>query len=430
MFASPLKKILIVLLIASTTPVQSEDKALMELLKALLDSNTIDQKTHDLIRDIANPETTPPVDQPASQAISQQASPPTVRQPDKITIGGRIQADAAFYRDHQSTHQDGTELRRARLFAQGNISTAWRYKLQYDFTGTGRDGIRDTYLGYQFSDTTKLQIGNIKQPFSLQSLTSSKHILFTERALPDTFSPGRSIGLKINHAGSNHQASVGIFGDRVDSTGDNEDFSFTGRFSMTPIQTVDKLWHVGASASYQNNNSRALRLSTRPESHITNTRIIDTGDIDSAAVTRFVAETAFIHKAWHGQAEYYHARLDNRLGSALKFSGFYLAGSWFLTGESMQYKTGQGIFSAIKPNSIVGEGGIGAWQLAVRFSSLDLTDGNINGGQQDNLSLGLNWYATPKIRFTMNYINTLAVDGGTYHDDTLQLLQFRTQVAF
>ena len=49
------------------------------------------------------------------------------------------------------------------------------------------------------------------------------------------------------------------------------------------------------------------------------------------------------------------------------------------------------------------QGGWGAWEVSARWSSLDLTDGPIDGGELDILSLGLNWWLSPIFNVNMNY---------------------------
>ena len=62
-------------------------------------------------------------------------------------------------------------------------------------------------------------------------------------------------------------------------------------------------------------------------------------------------------------------------------------------------------------------GGIGALELALRFSGINLNDGEetvtegsysgsslIEGGQLNNVTLGLNWYINPNSRIMFNYV--------------------------
>ncbi len=47
--------------------------------------------------------------------------------------------------------------------------------------------------------------------------------------------------------------------------------------------------------------------------------------------------------------------------------------------------------------------GRGAWQIAARYSGLDLNSVGINGGTLNSLTLGLNWFLTPNMKVQWNY---------------------------
>ena len=49
--------------------------------------------------------------------------------------------------------------------------------------------------------------------------------------------------------------------------------------------------------------------------------------------------------------------------------------------------------------------GMGAWQVAARYSYADFNDSDILGGVGEAFTLGLNWYWTPYARLQFNYIN-------------------------
>ncbi len=443
-------------------PVQAENQALMELLKALQENGTIDEQVYELVKNVAQSESENQkkvvqeitreevsqsvdrvVDKAADKAVKEKvelaskelAKEEKEKSENSIRIGGRIQIDAATYNGDIAGHSDGTEIRRARLFAKGNLGKAWEYKLQYDFTGDGIDGIQDAYLDYKGFENYKIRIGHFEEPLSLQNMTSSKYVLFTERGLPNVFEGGRNLGLQLSRSGNNWTAAAGLFGDGRDGAADDNDegFGASGRFTYAPIYEKNRVLHLGASASYHSTGSiDALRFRVRPESHLTNTRLVDTGSFDADSYNRFVGEAAFISSSFHVQGEYYYTSVDRDISTNadLDFSGFYVEGGWFLTGESMNYKPSKGIYSRVTPKGIVGKGGIGAWQVALRFSSLDLTDEDVIGGEEDNFTLGLNWYPTPNIRFAANYVNVLDVDGGSNDGDEPESFQIRSQVEF
>jgi len=444
-------------------PVQAENQALMELLKALQENGTIDEQTYQMVKNVAQSESEnekklvqeitreqvshsvdEAVDKATDKAVKEQfeiaskelAKEKQEKSENSIRIGGRIQIDAATYNGDIAGHSDGTEIRRARLFAQGNLGTAWGYKLQYDFADDiVIDGIRDAYLDFKGFESFKIRVGHTKEPFSLQNMTSSKYVLFTERALPIVFTRGRNLGLEVIHNDKNWSAAVGIFGRGVNGAelDNDEGFGASSRVTYAPINEENRVLHLGATAAFRSTGSiDALRFRVRPESHLTNTRLVDTGFFDADSYNRFVGEAAFISGPFHVQGEYYHTSVDRDISTNadLDFSGFYVEGGWFLTGESMNYKPSKGTYSRVTPRGIVGKGGIGAWQVALRFSSLDLTDEDITGGEEDNFTFGLNWYATPNIRFAANYVNVLDVDGGINDGDEPESFQIRSQVEF
>jgi len=130
------------------------------------------------------------------------------------------------------------------------------------------------------------------------------------------------------------------------------------------------------------------------------------------------------------RAEYFYADTDRRRGDDLSFNGWYIQTAYVPTGESRNYNPSAGKFGRFKPARPVGSGGPGAWQLAARISEVDLTDGMIEGGAERNLTLGINWFLEPTLRFSFNYVNVLDVDGGANAGDEPSSYQARAYIDF
>ena len=76
-----------------------------------------------------------------------------------------------------------------------------------------------------------------------------------------------------------------------------------------------------------------------------------------------------------------------------------------------------------------GKGGHGAWELAARMSKIDLEDSGVEGGEETNVTLGVNWYATPSIRFMLNYVDVIDQKQEGKRDEP-SLVEMRAQVDF
>jgi phosphate-selective porin OprO/OprP len=45
----------------------------------------------------------------------------------------------------------------------------------------------------------------------------------------------------------------------------------------------------------------------------------------------------------------------------------------------------------------------GAWQIAARYSWIDLQDSGMNGGEEQNVTAALNWHLFSNLRMQFNY---------------------------
>ncbi len=135
----------------------------------------------------------------------------------------------------------------------------------------------------------------------------------------------------------------------------------------------------------------------------------------------FGLELAAARKSMSFRSELFRARWDLKNGETRDFDGYYLQVNKALTGESFQYA--QGKFLRLRP-----ENRRGAWEVGLRYSHVDLRDGDVDGGRQNNTSLALNWYAPgQQLRLMANlvYVDADTPDGGR---ETPWYFQLRAQL--
>ena len=337
-------------------------------------------------------------------------------------LSGRLMLDYAFYDEDVAQLDDGGEIRRARLAVKGDLAESWNYKLEVDFAG-GDTEVKDAYIGFSGLPIGALTLGNQKVPQSLEEQTSSRFITFMERSLPNAFYIGRRLGAQFQHHSDSYGVQAMLFGQEPnDSTGGE---GFGARAYYTPLRGENGLVHLAASAVWEDPEDGGIsqvRYRARPESHVTDVRLVNTGRIDGVDRQRVTGlEAAAVFGSVHVQAEWLGADVSRDFGADYDFSGYYITAGWFITGESRPYKNGK--FDRVKPLA-----DSGAWEVAIRASHLDLNDGAITGGEEDNLGLAVSWYALPNLRFTGEYIDveTDLASG----EDNPNVFQFRAQYDF
>ncbi len=327
----------------------------------------------------------------------------------KLKFGGRIQADYHFEDVDQglSSGGDGFEFRRARLFFSGTIYERVEFKAQYDFAGGDAD-FKDVWIGLK-AGKGKVQFGHFKEFFSLEELTSSKYLAFLERSLNNAFSPGRNSG--IGFSGKNGDKvnwGFGAFYDANDfgvSTDENN-LDITGRVAFRPLyeDKGKKMFHIGIAAT-QKDRASQIRFRVRPEAHFTG-RYVDTKSFAADDALILGLELAGVHNSFWWAAEYNQADVSTPVGPDPSFDAGYIQLGYLFGGNHRRYKTSAGAFDRQKPASNWDmDGGKGAWEIALRYSTIDLTDAGISGGEENNLTLGVNWYLNPATRLMINYIN-------------------------
>jgi phosphate-selective porin OprO/OprP len=375
----------------------------------------------------------------------------------KLKFGGRIQADGAYIAADeeidaafQAAGDDketgwGTEFRRARLFFSGTVYEDIFFNAQYDFGGGDAD-FKNVLVGVQnIPYIGQTWIGHFKEPNSLEELTSSKYITFMERALPNIFSPSRNMGVEFfnNHFDKRLYWAIGGFQQADDfgfSFNDFSDWNLSLRVTGRPwLQGKDKFVHLGLSYSHgfrnETETGARVRYRQRPEAHLSPNRLVDTGSLFTDDVDLLVPEVALVYGPFSFQGEYFYNKLNSGVENDPTFTGWYAYVSYFVTqGDHRSYKGWS--FARVSPNrnfSIKG-GGIGAIELALRYSELDLNDEAIRGGKEGDWTFGINWYLTPNTRFQFNYIRANIEDrnsgGVIIADSDMNVFQTRFQIDF
>jgi phosphate-selective porin OprO and OprP len=371
----------------------------------------------------------------------------TVRSPDdsvNFHLGGRLHTDIGAGGSPAVTDEfpDNVAVRRMWIEPKLTFNKDLIFNLQYDPTNASTP-IKNLLVSYKAFGPFTVTGGNFTEPFSLDRLTSNNDIMFMERSLANAFVPGRNTGFAIGTHGHNWTLAAGIFGGNINSSVDQGGTAGTIRATYAPILTSNEVLHFGVAASHRSLDRAmpAVSFDTSPESFLFKASLVDTGRIDARAIDRIGAEFAWAHGAFRTQAEYMTTHVERWIGGDVNFQGGYIQGAWVINGKSPRYAidadtaTEVGVFKRVQPESAqrLSRGGFGVFEVAARYSAIDLTSGDIQGGFQQDVTLGLNWYPEPFIRVMGNYIHAWAnptAQAVTGRPAEADIGQIRLQIAF
>jgi phosphate-selective porin OprO/OprP len=412
-----------------------------------------------------------------------------------ISLTSRLHFDVGgyWYRPNSSltTPQgldNGIDARRARIGVLGTFNGDWNYALVYDFGGSSdglppvsgapTSGIENAYVSYVGLKPVAFDIGYLDTPYTLDEATSSNDIMFMERSsaqvIATSISAGdfrSAAGVRGNTdrlwagayitgptSGTTHIAAPTITAagspGTIGSPGFTEQIGGVTRVAYQLLQDPAYSLHIGGDAEFLFNavGTNTLTLSDRPELRIDPTAILSTGSIANVAHAQvYSGEAAGGSGPLFFQGEYFWYNIERLTGlPTLQFQGWYAEGSWTVTGESRKYLPATGAYSGIVPNNpfSLSNGTWGAWEIAARYSHVDLNDlfipgistavtNGVAGGEQSIYTAGLNWYVNRNLRFMINYLHgtidkfsgsskPLGADIGAHFD----ALATRVQVAF
>jgi len=357
----------------------------------------------------------------------------------KWWLDARINLDGAFFIEDKNSLGDGVQLRRARLAIKTQLWGDWYAESDVDLSGEAV-AMKDAFVRYDalFHHTGYVRVGNFKEPFGLEEVTSSRNLIFLERSQGlDAFVPNRKMGLEFGHFAPSYRVAAGMFGPDVsvyETESKDMTWNFTGRATWNGLRTDKSVLHLGAAGSWRQPDfaSSAVRFRTRNEYHVNNYKYVDTDNI--YGVQRYGmadGEAAYVNRRLRLQGECIGVSVRREAPfQDLSFSGGYVCASFFLTGDSHPYDWQDAEFGKVLP-----KGRYGAWEIVTRFSSVDMTSHDVHGGRSTATTVGLNWYANVNVHVLADFVmmnndEDANARGALVGNDDYKCFEFRFLTAF
>ena len=315
---------------------------------------------------------------------------------------------------------EGGEIRDLRLGIFGTLDffdKPWGFFLAvatnaFDKAFETEDQQNFTFVDYRLDvpigNSTILSIGKQKEPISMERLMSLVNLPMQERSsVAGALLDARNFGAVLhgNALGDRMSWAGGIFNNFIDTNQSIDDAatSLVGRITWLPYLSEDEsnVLHLGVSARHSNGKN-GYQFRSTPEFDKA-PLFVDTGLGDADKVRQYNLELSWRGGPFWVAAEYVDADVDSPSDGNLDFDGYQITGSWIITGEMRDYRYKGGTFGPVPVARSMYQNGKGAWELAGRWSSVDLTDGTVDGGKMDILSAGISWWLTPTFMLNLNY---------------------------
>lgn len=349
----------------------------------------------------------------------------------ELKLGALLQMDGRSFVGDDQAFNDGFVLRRVRPTLDGKFGDAVSFRIMPDFAGDSFT-LYDAYVDLKLAEAISLRAGRFKSPMGLERLQSANALVFIERAFPTELAPSRDQGLQLQGQlfGKTTQYQLAYLNGAADGRdvsasrdADNRK-EFAGRVFVEPFVAGDSVFKglgIGLSATYgSKQGSSAGTSGVLPQYR-------------SAGQNVFFRYADGVsahgdHQRLSPQAWYYHGPLGlmgeyivseqavalSGVERTMRNQAWQVTGSWFLSGEK----------SAFSGLPKIANKDWGAWQLAARYSELEVDQQAFDLGYANSASsaqqaryaaLGVNWFPSARIKFAVDY-GVTEFDGGAAND--------------
>jgi phosphate-selective porin OprO/OprP len=347
---------------------------------------------------------------------------------------------------------DNFEVRRARIGVKGKFAKDFSYEVVGNLVGSNTNTLDVAFLNWAKYEPFQIRVGQFKQPFTLEELTSSNNIDFMERSYVNQITPAKKPGVMFHGVptkGLTYAVSTYQQNNWGEESTKEDGKSFAGRATMNFAElagwnTKESVLHIGAAGfnsqydflpttsssggTSTNGSLFAFRSGGRGLTNLYRAQIAgtavstdgfsvpspNTAQIDNKA---YGVEFAAAKGPFKIQSEYTSQTFDGKSGTttmSADVKAYYVEALWMLTGENYAEWYKNGVWGAVKPKSNydfeTGKGN-GAWEVGFRYDAFDVSDTKSNN--VNNRFQGAVDTFGPKSSETTNLFNTCGQNTAT-----------------
>lgn len=360
-----------------------------------------------------------------------------------LQLGALLHADGRFaLGDGQQNVLNNFNLRRFRAITQGRLARHFEFFLNAEFAGGLT--IRDGYVDTVFSPSFRVRVGKARVPFSYDRNVLLVNVLFIERGLTANVAPDRDTGIiAMGDLGGGRLSLLGSVTNGVVDGGSadadtNEGKDVAGRVVVRPWfgPSAHPLRHLGVAIA-ANTGTQGPGLPSFLTAGRQTFFSYAPGVVGDGRRTRWSPQVFFYRGRFGGYGEFVRSRGGVRRGGDggdIDHDAWQVAGSWTLTGETAPPDRNVRPRANFDPPT----GHAGAFQLTARVQRLTVSEAAFTrrltaanaSRRADVLTLGLNWYPNPYVKWMLNLERTVFDGSRRAPRAPENTLALRAQVGF
>ncbi|MEQ9316145.1 MAG: porin [Henriciella sp.] len=322
-----------------------------------------------------------------------------------ISPSFKLQYDVAFVDLPAEPSQTPDYLRRLRAGASGDIGEATSYKLELDIDEDGGLELTSAYVDVPIASTLTLRIGQDKPPVSLEEMTSSSAIAFTERAsFTDAFGFDRRLGASVRAETEFVQLSFGAYGENIAERALSGGYALAARAVFSaPIS--DGRVHFGVSTRLRSETDDDSFSYASPFPARVSYPLVQNG----LAASEDLFLGGEFAATWRGLwASGEVAALKSACGchDDVASGGYISAGAVF--GGERRLSGGRFVSPSVRRP--IREGGSGVFGVSARFDRIELPRVSTRPELAETLQLGFDWWPDEHLRLSLGAFHTRATN--------------------
>lgn len=344
--------------------------------------------------------------------------------PVTLNLGGRLHYDYSDY-DERGVDVRDAGIRRARLELAGAVGDQVRFRVDRELAGGG--GWRNLWVAVRPGRRLEVRAGNFVVPFSQEELQSSNASPLIERSAMSALAPSYGLGGQVAVSGRRWSLTAGGFDDGLaddDGGSSSRGRGVIARATGSPVLDRRRAVHLGAAVELRDDDGADVRLQTRAAAfgpaQARTGRIADVGRLSNIGV-----EGALRTDRLLVQAQYMRTDLHRRARADLTLDGWFIQASRVIGGAQRGYNPRNGLFGSVdlaehRPT----------FEIAARYSELDIESSTLNRGHARTATLGGTWYLSRNARAMLNATRARTEGVARTRDRTANILAMRLQASF